>query len=175
MVALRPLDPQTLRPLDPLTESKKAEKIQKPLFKKLRQTSQETFESEPESTKSWDVCLNSPKSGGGFFSTTNFFLTKNFKFHHFFLFGSRKMKCRGSSETRFGQVSAQSEPSSGGKRTFKVCKHFEQNLIEKWNVGDRLKRVLAKFEADRSQVWGVNGRSKFVGDDVGPFSVPYKV
>ena len=33
--------------------------------------------------------------------------------------------------------------------------------VEKWNVGDRLKRVLAKFEADRSWFRGVNGRSKF--------------
>ena len=33
--------------------------------------------------------------------------------------------------------------------------------VEKWNVGNRLKRVLAKFEADRSHPRGVNGRSKF--------------
>ena len=33
--------------------------------------------------------------------------------------------------------------------------------VEKWNVGNRLKRVLAKFGADRSYVRGVNGRSKF--------------
>ena len=68
-------------------------------------------------------------------------------------FQSQKMKCWGSSETRFGQVSGQSEPSSEGKQTFKVCKNFEQTFVEKWNVGDRPKRVLAKFEADRSQVW----------------------
>ena len=97
------------------------------------------------------------------------------KIQKHFGFQGRKMKCWGSSETRFGQVSGQSEPSSGGKRTFKVCKHFENIFIEKWNVGDRLKRVLAKFEADRSQVWGVNGRSKFVGDGVGPFSILYRV
>ena len=90
-------------------------------------------------------------------------------------FRRQNMKCWGSSETRFGQVPGQSEPSSGGKRTFKVRKNFDKIFIEKWNVGDRLKRVLAKFRADRSQVRGVNGRSKFVGDDVGPFSVPYKV
>ena len=36
----------------------------------------------------------------------------------------RKLKCWGSSETRFGQVPGQSEPSSGGKRTFKVRNFF---------------------------------------------------
>ena len=46
-------------------------------------------------------------------------------------FQGRKMKCWGSSETRFGQVPGQSEPSSGGKRTFKVCKHFETNFHRK--------------------------------------------
>ena len=90
-------------------------------------------------------------------------------------FQGRKMKCWESSETRFGQVSGRSELSSGGKQPVKVCETFVSFSVEKWNVGDRLKRVLAKFRADRSQVWGVNGRSKFVGDDVGPFSVPYKV
>ena len=81
----------------------------------------------------------------------------------FFLW-RRKMKCRGSSETRFPKVSGQTEPSSGGKRIFKVCKKCEKKFvsgIEKWNVGNRLKRVLAKFQADRSHVWGVDGRSKF--------------
>ena len=33
--------------------------------------------------------------------------------------------------------------------------------IEKWNVGDHLKRVFPKFEAERSHPRGVNGRSKF--------------
>ena len=33
--------------------------------------------------------------------------------------------------------------------------------VEKSNVGNRLKRVLAKFRGDRSLVRGVNGRSKF--------------
>ena len=39
--------------------------------------------------------------------------------------------------------------------------------VEKWNVWNRLKRVLAKFRADRSHPRGVNGRSKFVGYGVG--------
>ena len=33
--------------------------------------------------------------------------------------------------------------------------------VETWNVGNGLKRVVPKFEADRSYVWGVNGRLKF--------------
>ena len=74
------------------------------------------------------------------------------------------MKCRESSETRFGKVWAWSEPCLRGKRPIKVyenCTNFDFLGVEKWNVGNRLKRVLAKFQADRSHVWGVNGRSKF--------------
>ena len=37
-------------------------------------------------------------------------------------FRHRKMKRRESPETRFGKVSSQSEPSSGGKRPFEVWK-----------------------------------------------------
>ena len=37
----------------------------------------------------------------------------------------RKMKCWGSSETRFGKVSRRSEPSSRVKRPFKVSKKIE--------------------------------------------------
>ena len=33
--------------------------------------------------------------------------------------------------------------------------------VEKLNVGNRLKRVVAKLRADRSHPRGVNGRSKF--------------
>ena len=33
--------------------------------------------------------------------------------------------------------------------------------VEKWKVANLLKRALPKFRADRSQVRGVNGRSKF--------------
>ena len=46
-------------------------------------------------------------------------------------------------------------------------KFFEKNLtkqffdVEKWNVGNHLKRVLAKFRANQSHPRGVNGRSKF--------------
>ena len=34
-------------------------------------------------------------------------------------------------------------------------------FVEKSKIGNRLKRVFPKFEADRSHVRGVNGRSKF--------------
>ena len=73
------------------------------------------------------------------------------------------MKCGEASETRFGQVSGQSEPSSGGKRPIKVREHFRDfNLfgLEKSNVENRLKRVLPKFHADWSHPRGVNGRLK---------------
>ena len=41
-------------------------------------------------------------------------------------FQYQKTKCWESSETRFDQVSGQLEPSSGGKRLFKVCEQIEQ-------------------------------------------------
>ena len=34
-------------------------------------------------------------------------------------------------------------------------------LAKKWNVGDRLKRILSKFEAERRHPQEINGRSKF--------------
>ena len=33
--------------------------------------------------------------------------------------------------------------------------------VKKWKFGDHLKRVLAKFQVNRSHPWGVNGPSKF--------------
>ena len=45
--------------------------------------------------------------------------------------------------------------------------------VEQSNVGNRLKRVLAKFRADRSHPRGGNGRSKFVGYGAGPNFIPY--
>ena len=48
--------------------------------------------------------------------------TENFMI---FLGGRRKIKCRESSETRFGKVSRRSEPSSRGKRPFKVSEKFD--------------------------------------------------
>ena len=38
------------------------------------------------------------------------------------IFRPPKMKCRESSETRFGKVSRQSEPCSRGKRPFEISK-----------------------------------------------------
>ena len=50
------------------------------------------------------------------------------KIQNIFGFKGRKMKCWGSSETRFDQVPGQSEPSSGGKRTFKVRKTIRRKM-----------------------------------------------
>ena len=67
-------------------------------------------------------------------STSDFFA--NF-FRHFF-FRRRKMKCRESSETRFGQVSRRSEPSSRGKRPLKVCRvRCRAGFSSPTRVGDR--------------------------------------
>ena len=87
-------------------------------------------------------------------------------FCQFFLpifFRCRKMKCRGSCETRSPKVWGRTQPSSGGKRLFKVLQKSICLMldVEKWNDGDRLKRVFPNFEADRSHVWRVNGCSKF--------------
>ena len=44
-----------------------------------------------------------------------------------------------------------------------IKKFCQKNVfgVEKWNVGNRLKRVFPKFEAELSHPRGVNGRSKF--------------
>ena len=44
-----------------------------------------------------------------------------------------------------------------------IKKFCQKNVfgVQKWNVGNRLKRVFPKFEAERSHPRGVNGRSKF--------------
>ena len=52
-------------------------------------------------------------------------------FRQRFCFRRRKMKCRGSSETRFPKVWGRTEPSSGGKRpfensTFSAPQNFER-------------------------------------------------
>ena len=46
-------------------------------------------------------------------------------------FGRRKMKRRESSETRFGKVSRRSEPSSRGKRPFKVSQKFDSENFKR--------------------------------------------
>ena len=56
-------------------------------------------------------------------------------------------------ETRFGVLT----------KNFSGKNFCRKNFfgVEKSNVGDHLKRVFPKFEADRSHPRGVNGRSKF--------------
>ena len=55
------------------------------------------------------------------------------------------------------------KPSQKHKKLISETKHQKQifSSVKKWNVGNCLKHVLAKFEADWSHVWGVNGPSKF--------------
>ena len=47
----------------------------------------------------------------------------------------------------------------------KICWKFFWG-VEKWNIGDRLKRVFPKFEAERSRPRGVNGCSKFCKNSI---------
>ena len=47
-------------------------------------------------------------------------------------FSARKIIFAKSSETRFPKVSRRSEPSSGGKRPFKILDFFEKLLLEIW-------------------------------------------
>ena len=60
---------------------------------------------------------------------------------------------------------ARQNPRQIGKKAKIFVRNFHQKKIfgvEKRNVRNWLKRVLAKFRAVPSQVWRVNGRSKFV-------------
>ena len=94
-----------------------------------------------------DVCLNTPKSARWFFVRP--FSYDRSKIQKIRVSRS-KDEILGIVWTCLSEVLSQSELSSGD---------------EKWSVGDddsdHLKRALAKFEADRSYVRGVNGRSKF--------------
>ena len=48
--------------------------------------------------------------------------------------------------------------------TENICTQIPKQInqrVEKWNVGNRLKRVLWKFEANGSYSWGVEDRLKF--------------
>ena len=71
----------------------------------------------------------------------------------------------GSAYTHFyySKFSKNGNSSKKNDADFFLKKNHQQKFlsVEKWNVGNRLKRVLAKFGADRSYVRGVNGRSKF--------------
>ena len=91
------------------------------------------------------------------------------------MFSARKIIFAKSPETRFPKVSRQSEPSSGGKRPFKIFDFSKKCPPEKnFRLGrsflqNRLKRVSPKFHADRSYPRGVNGLSKF---SIFPKNVP---
>ncbi len=58
-----------------------------------------------------------------FIDFTQFFFEKKSPKH---IFRRPNMKCRESSETRFGKVSRQSEPCSRGKRPFEISKKFSK-------------------------------------------------
>ena len=80
-------------------------------------------------------------------SSTKIFWKKN---HPKLFFRCRKMKRWESSETRFGQVSRRSEPSSRGKRPFKVSKKFDpenfkrpKNREDSSNFDDCLTKTIA--------------------------------
>ena len=75
------------------------------------------------------------------------------KFHQFFFSGRRKMKCRESSETSFGQVWSRSEPSSRGKRPFKVSRNFDPGIYFSKNFAS------PKFSRRRN--FRVEKKSKF--------------
>ena len=59
------------------------------------------------------------------------------------------------------------------KNRKKNQKHFPKKIfdVKKSKFANRLKRVLPKFRGDRSEVRGVNGRSKFAVAAVRPPSV----
>ena len=68
------------------------------------------------------------------------------KFSTDFFFERRKIKCWNSSETRFPKFSGRTEPSSGGKRPFKVCTFFRfgfsaffqpPSVVLSWNFDSR--------------------------------------
>ena len=88
-------------------------------------------------------------------------------FRRRFFFWRWKIESCKSSETRFPKVSRQSEPSSGGKRSFKIFDFFKKCPPEKvFRLGrsflqNRLKRVFPKFHANRSYPRGGNDPSKF--------------
>ena len=80
------------------------------------------------------------------------------------IIGASKAKfCRES----FGEVRFCVAPQKPGKNweklVFETSKNVEQQIfgVEKSNVGNRLKRVFPNFQAEWSEVRGVNDRSKF--------------
>ena len=99
------------------------------------------------------------------------------KIQNKFGFQGQQMKCWGSSEMRFGQVSGQSEPSSEGKRTFKDC---ERNLKIRF-FGNRKMKRRESSETRFGQVLcqselSSRGKRPFkvcVGDGTGVDFIPY--
>ena len=75
----------------------------------------------------------------------------------------KQKKC----EESFAEVRLCVSPQKPGKidekRLFEIEKKIEKVFftIEKSNIGNHLKRVFLKFQAERSLVRGVNDRSKF--------------
>ena len=80
------------------------------------------------------------------------------------IIGASKAKfCRESfGEVRFC-VAPQKPGKNRGKLVFETSKMSNKKMlgVEKSNVGNRLKRVFPNFQAERSEVRGVNDRSKF--------------
>ena len=84
-----------------------------------------------------------------------------------FSFQRQKVKCRGSPETRFGQVSGQSEPSSGGKWMFKVCENIEKNSSSR-------RRKIKCRESSETRFGQVSSRSEPSSGFKRPFKVSEK-
>ena len=104
-------------------------------------------------------------------SSTKIFWKKN---HPKLFFRCRKMKRWESSETRFGQVSRRSEPSSRGKRPFKVCRvRCRAGFSSPTRVGDRfdlcrgipyaLRQACSKLY--NKKVFFIFHRDRFLGVD----------
>ena len=85
------------------------------------------------------------------------------KIRKFIRLRCQKMKVRGSPETRFGQVSGQSEPSSGGKRTVKVWENFEKNCFRR--------RKMKRRESPETRFGKVSSQSEPSSGGKRPFEV----
>ena len=112
----------------------------------LRQKSQRVENQNFGGNFSRRICLLGPKihssaKTGSLSIFRRFFFLRKIFIKNFCppkFFRRRKMKCWESSETRFGQVSRRSEPSSRGKRPFKVCRvRCRAGFSSPTRVGDR--------------------------------------
>ena len=125
---------------------RKSGKKQKRSLLPLRQKSQRVENQNFGGNFSRRICLLGPKihssAKTGSLSIFRRFFFGDENFHQKILpkkcFRRRKMKCWESSETRFGKVSGRSEPSSRGKRPFKVCRvRCRAGFSSPTRVGDR--------------------------------------